>query len=211
MSSLWPQPTQDVLEAVASRRPAPGGGATAALTGAFGAALLSMAGHITVKKGGGEEGELAEPLARLTELRGRLQALADDDVAVFRAYVDASRLPKATGEERGKRQEALKAAGQAAMNVPLTLARTVVEALGLAPALARQVHPEVVSDVGAGAAILEGALQAGLLTVEINLPHVPAEERAVIEAERDALEARGRELAAEALRLTREQMEAAQA
>ncbi|WP_084047775.1 cyclodeaminase/cyclohydrolase family protein [Deinococcus hopiensis] len=205
MSSLWPQPASDVLEAVASRRPAPGGGATAALTGSFGTALLSMAGAITVRKRGEDEA-LARTLAHLSELRGRLQTLADEDVAVFRAYVDASRRPKGTEQERHGREAALRAAGQAAMNVPLTLARTVVEALSLAPGLAGQSHPEVVSDVGAGAAILEGALHAALLTVEINLPHVSVEERAVIGAERNRLEARGHELAAEALHLTRERL-----
>ena len=209
MSSLWSQPTQDVLEAVASRRPAPGGGATAALTGSFGAALLSMAGNITAKKRG-EAGELEPVLARLTELRGHLQTLADDDVAVFRAYVDASRLPKETEEERQGRREALAADGQAAMDVPLRLARTVVEALDMAPWLAGEVQAEVVSDVGAGAAILEGALHAALLTVDINLPHVPAEELAGIEAERERLAVQGQQLAAKALRLTRQRIQEGQ-
>jgi len=164
-----------------------------------------MAGNITARKRG-EEGELGQTLARLTDLRQRLQTLADDDVAVFRAYVEASRLPKGTEEERLARRGALRSAGQAAMNVPLTLARTVVEALDVAPWLAGEVHAEVVSDVGAGAAILEGALHAALLTVDINLPHVSAEERASIEAERERLAARGRERSAEALRLTRQRI-----
>lgn len=205
MGSLWSRPIAEILEAVASRRPAPGGGATAALTAAFGVALLSMALKITVKKNG-EDAELGRTLGRLTELREQLQAQADEDVQVFDTYVRATRLPDKTKEDRQEHEGALKAAGQAAMEVPLKLARTVVEAMNLTPSLIRKVHSVVVSDVGAGAAILEGALHASLLTVEINLPHVTAEDRVAIQTERDILEAQGKRLVTETLNLTRERL-----
>lgn len=201
MSLLWERPAQELLQAAASAAPTPGGGSTAALTGAFGAALLEMALNITLKKNGETAEGLRPVLQTLAGLRERLQALADEDVRAFRAYVQATRLP-----EGGEQNEALAAAGQAAMQVPLQLARTALEALDLAPPLATRVHAEVTSDVGAGAAILEGALHAALLTVDINLPHVPEEEREALKAERDHLEARGRSLTAETLQRVRERL-----
>ncbi|EYB68977.1 hypothetical protein DEIPH_ctg012orf0038 [Deinococcus phoenicis] len=201
MASLWQRPAQELLQTAASGAPTPGGGSTAALTGAFGTALLEMALNITLRKNGAAAEALRPLLSALTGLRGRLQALADEDVRAFQAYVQATRLPE--GEERAA---ALNQAGRAAIQVPLHLARTAVEVLGLTGLLVPQVHAEVTSDVGAGAAILEGALHAALLTVEINLPHMAPGEQETLKAERDSLEARGRHLAAETLRRTRERL-----
>ncbi|MBZ9711950.1 cyclodeaminase/cyclohydrolase family protein [Deinococcus multiflagellatus] len=185
MSSLWSRPAAELLDATASAEATPGGGATAAVAAAFGAALLSMAVGISQKREASAELENAG--RQVTALRRRLQALADEDVQAFGQYVKASHLPS---DDPG-RPEALQAAGETAMQVPLTLARTIVEGLEAAQALAPQVHPEVVSDVGAGASLLQGALLAALLTVEINLPHVAADARGAIQAEHDRLKARG--------------------
>ncbi|WP_034386079.1 cyclodeaminase/cyclohydrolase family protein [Deinococcus sp. YIM 77859] len=206
MASLWQRPALDLLQEAASGAPTPGGGATAALTGAFGVALLEMALHITLNKDERAAEALRPVLPTLSALRARLQTLVEEDVQAFEAYVRAAHLPQDTGEERREREEARTAAGEASMRTPRHLARTLVEALEEAPRLVPQVHPEVTSDVGAGAAILEGALHAALLTVTINLPHVPQEERDALQAERDTLEARGRERAAQTLRLTRERL-----
>ncbi|PTA69762.1 cyclodeaminase/cyclohydrolase family protein [Deinococcus arcticus] len=189
MSSLWAHPAQALLEAAASPDATPGGGATAAITGAFGAALLGMAVGITQQKG--DHAALAEVLEEVTALRGQLQGMADEDVQAFGTYVEAQHLPK---EDPG-RSAALRTAGEAAMVVPLALARAVVGGLARAPELAAQVHPEVVSDVGAGASLLRGALDAALLTVQINLPHVPASKRGAIQAEHDRLRAQGTQAA----------------
>lgn len=207
VSSLWQRSAQDLLQAAASGAPTPGGGATAALTGAFGTALLEMALHITLKKGGEDTEALRPVLQTLGQLREQLQMLADEDVQAFQAYVQAARLPENTAEKRREREEALASAGHASMQTPRRLAETLVRALDEAPALVPQVHLEVASDVGAGAAILEGALHAALLTVTINLPHVPQAERETLQVERDVWEARGRERAAETLRRTRERLE----
>lgn len=180
MTSLWNQTAGNLLNEAASVRATPGGGSVAALSGAFGVALLEMALQITRKKG---DAPLQAQLETLNRLRVRLRELADEDVRAFQAYVQAARLPQDAPERA--------AAGEAALQVPLDLARTLVEALTLAPALPPLVHPEVLSDVGAGAALLEGALHAALLTVEINLPHVPQDGRPALEAERGHLRAEG--------------------
>ncbi|WP_221088842.1 cyclodeaminase/cyclohydrolase family protein [Deinococcus aquaedulcis] len=185
MSSLWSRSAADLLDATASAEATPGGGATAAVTGAFGAALLSMAVGISQKKGA--SARLDDALKQVTALRQRLQALADEDVQAFGQYVEASHL----STDDPQRPEALQAAGEAAMQVPLTLARVIVEGLDTAQALALAVHQEVVSDVGAGASLLQGALLAALLTVEINLPHVAADAREAIQAEHDRLKDQG--------------------
>jgi formiminotetrahydrofolate cyclodeaminase len=206
--TLWTRSAQDLLDATSSRQPTPGGGSVAALGGAFGAGLVAMAARISLHKAH-KAGQTPDPALtaapdKLEEVQGRLQRLADEDVAVFRGYVDATRLPRSTEQEKAERRAALDRAGEAARAAPLGTAQACVEALELAGSTLPHAHPEVISDVGAGAALLRGALEAALLTLDINLRHLEAGEGTRLRAQRDDLSARGEALAAEVVRRTRE-------
>lgn len=205
--TLWTRSAQDLLDATSSRQPTPGGGSVAALSGAFGAGLVLMAARISLHKAQ-KTGDTPAPvlmaaLDTLEEVQGRLRHLADEDVAVFRGYVDATRLPKATAEEKAARRAALDRAGEAARAAPLGTAQACTEALAQAQACLEHTHPEVVSDVGAGAALLRGALEAALLTLDINLRHLEGDEQTRLRAQRDELSARGEALAAGVVQGTR--------
>ena len=206
--TLWTRPAQDLLDATSSRQPTPGGGSVAALSGAFGTGLVLMAARISLHKaqkaGDTPDPALTAALDTLEGVQDRLRRLADEDVAVFRGYVDATRLPRSTDEEKAARRAALDRAGEAARAAPLGTAQACVEALEQAQACLEHVHPEVVSDVGAGAALLRGALEAALLTLDINLRHLEAEEQARLRAQRGELSARGEALAAGVVQGTRE-------
>lgn len=206
--TLWTRSAQDLLDATSSRQPTPGGGSVAALGGAFGTGLILMAARISLHKaqkaGNTPDPALTAALDTLDGIQSRLQRLADEDVAVFRGYVDATRLPKGTDAEKTERRAALDRAGEAARAAPLGIAQACVEALEQAQIGLPHVHPEVVSDVGAGASLLRGALEAALLTLDINLRHLEGEEQARLQARRRELSARGEGLAAEVLRNTRE-------
>lgn len=193
--TLWDRPAADLLAETASSQPTPGGGSVAALSGAFGAALVHMAAVISrnkARKSGAEvPAELETALADVEQTQFRLRALADEDVAVFRRFVDATKLPKGTPGEKHARAEALAHAGEVARQTPLDIARCCVAALDRARSLLPVTHAEVVSDVGAGAALLRGALDAALLTLDINLRRLPDGERADWQARRDGLARRG--------------------
>ena len=60
------------LDAMASERPTPGGGAAAAMAGATGAALIAMVGRLTVGKAGFED--LDERMRALVERADRARA-----------------------------------------------------------------------------------------------------------------------------------------
>ena len=205
--TLWTRPAQDLLDATSSRQPTPGGGSVAALSGAFGAGLVLMAARISLHKaqkaGNTPDPALTAALDTLEGVQDRLHRLADEDVAVFRGYVDATRLPRSTDEEKAARRAALDRAGEAARAAPLGTAQACIEALEQAQACLEHVHPEVISDVGAGAALLRGALEAALLTLDINLRHLEAEEQARLRAQRGELSARGEALAAGVVQGTR--------
>lgn len=182
MKSVWEGVLGDVLRAASGARPTPGGGSTAGIGAAFGAGLILMALRITVQKTPDRAADLGPQIAALEDVQAHMQALTDEDVRVFRAFVDAIRQP---GEERAA---ALDEVAQAARDTPLALARACLDAMRRGAAVLDAVHAEVVSDVGAGVFLLRGALDAAALTVRINLRPLPAPDRTDWEATLSALE-----------------------
>ena len=170
MKSVWEGVLGDVLRAASGARPTPGGGSTAGIGAAFGAGLILMALRITVQKTPDRAADLGPQIAALEDVQARMQTLTDEDVRVFRAFVDATRQPE------GERAAALDEAAQAA------------RAMRRGAAVLEAVHAEVVSDVGAGVFLLRGALDAAALTVRINLRPLPAPDRTDWEAALSTLE-----------------------
>ena len=166
--SLWSHTAQEVLDAAGARRSVPTGGSVIAVSGAFGLSLLVLAVNLTLTKKD-PAAELTTFSDRLRSLQRRIQTLGDEDAELYAAFMKQARQkgpPEAT-------QEALR---QQTREVPLQLARELQEGLELARQLRPLVHPAVVSDVQAGAAILQGALQASLFTLSHNLATLPEGE-----------------------------------
>lgn len=191
MSSLWNQTAAELLEATASRQPTPGGGSVAALSGAFGVGLLHMALSISQHKAQKAGGDLSESahhsLEALSELQTQLRDLADDDVKVFERYMAALKLPKDSEEDKKTRQQALKDAGAAARQTPLAIAQRCLEALQHAQNTVSATDNGVMSDVGAGAALLRGAADAALLTLDINIVNLKEPQKSEWQSQRTAL------------------------
>ncbi|MDO4262616.1 MAG: cyclodeaminase/cyclohydrolase family protein [Deinococcus sp.] len=166
--SLWTHSMQEVLDAAGARRSVPTGGSVIAVSGAFGVSLLVLAVNLTLTKKD-PPAELTALNDALRTLQRRIQALGDADAELFAAFMKQVR-----SEDTPKQDE--EALRQQTREVPLQLARELQEGLTLAGQLRPLVHASVVSDVQAGAAILQGALQAGLFTLAHNLAGLEPEE-----------------------------------
>lgn len=169
---MTPQKTiQTFLDELASSSSTPGGGGAAALSGAMGAALVSMMCNLTIgkKKYADVEAQMTEILAQSEALRQRLTALIDEDVVAFNEVMAAYGLPKATDEEKAARTAAIQEASKKATIVPLNAAQTCGEVIALAKPAAEMGNVNVVSDVGAAAATAEAGLKLSALNVLINL------------------------------------------
>jgi formiminotetrahydrofolate cyclodeaminase len=195
--TLWDMGLAQFRDATASTEPTPGGGSVAGVCATFGLGLVIMALEISVKRKDALRIEEAGALiAAARELMASLAADADEDVRAFRAYMAAMKLPKATDEEKSARRQAMQQATRAATQAPLAAGRHILEALQMAQHAVPLAHLHVVSDVGAGAALLEGALKAVLYNVDINLPSLAdAALQQSCREERGALAADGAALA----------------
>jgi formiminotetrahydrofolate cyclodeaminase len=160
------------LEELASGKPTPGGGSAAAISGAMGAALVSMVCNVTLGKKGyeGVEAEMRAVLAESERVRRRLTAMVAEDIAAFDSIMAAYKLPKATDEEKARRAAAIQAGLRRATETPLDCARACAEVIALARRASEQGYLNVISDGGVGVLAGFTGLRSAALNVYINTP-----------------------------------------
>lgn len=162
------------LEALGSPTPVPGGGSSAALAGAVGAALLTMVAGMPKHRAASDEEIAALRGAREQCARtgGSLAQLVNDDCDAYERVLAAYRLPRASDAEKAARSAAIQDALKTATDVPLAVMRGAVEALASAAPVRRLGNPNASSDVGVAIELLAAACRGARLNVDINLEHV---------------------------------------
>jgi formiminotetrahydrofolate cyclodeaminase len=172
------KPVIQFLDELASDAPVPGGGSTAALTGALAAALVSMVGNLTVGKRryASVEEDVKALLGRSESLRRRLADLLESDTQVYGSLSKAYKLPRNTEEQKAARTAAIQAALKEAEFVPMQIAEACVEVLDLCAPMAEKGSRLAVSDAGVAALLAEGGLRSAALNVLINLNSIRDEE-----------------------------------
>jgi formiminotetrahydrofolate cyclodeaminase len=185
--SVWTWGLAAFRDRLASDAPTPGGGSAAMVSASLGAALVAMALRVTANRADADTA-VGGLIAEADRLGAALARHADADIAVFDLYMAALRLPRGTDAEKAVRRKALEDAAIEATRVPLAAAGSVIEMLEVAARAAPLAARAVVSDVGAGAATLAGAVRAGLLAVDVNLGAIgDPETRRAFATERDRL------------------------
>ena len=161
---------EELLTAVGSDAPVPGGGAVAALVGAAGAALLGMVAALAERRARDAEAQalVGALRGRARTLQERFADLADADVAAYRGVADVLALPRSSEAEKALRAERLQEALAHAAEVPLATARLAVDALELAGEVA-PVCPKVArSDLATAVHLLRAACAAAVANVDAN-------------------------------------------
>lgn len=161
---------------LASRASVPGGGGAAALVGALGAALCSMAGNLTLgrKKYAAQEPDIRRMLADGEKIRQRLLELVDEDAKAFEPLSRAYSIPKTEQD----RESVLEEATLAACRAPLEMMEQTSKAVELLEEMLEKGSTMLVSDVGCGAACCRCALESASLNVFINTKTMKNREKA---------------------------------
>lgn len=157
---------RDFGEKLAAKVSVPGGGGAAAIVGAYGAALCSMAGNFTVgkKKYAQYEDDLHRILAQSEKIRERLLDLAQEDAEAFEPLSKAYAIPK----DDPKRAQTLEEATLRAANPPLHMMEEICRSIELLEEMLEKGSVIMVSDVGCGALLAAAALESASLNVFIN-------------------------------------------
>jgi len=182
----------DLLDQVAAKSPAPGGGAVASAAGALAAALAGMVVSYSTGKRGLEEHAETHQRAESSLRRARemLLRLAAEDAE---AYETVNRLLKKDADPK-ERAERLPGGVQAAIAAPMATMATCVDLLRLFETLAPASNVYLLSDLGIAGDLAEATARACRWNVCVNLPllkktNLPAgeEEAARIREQMEAM------------------------
>ncbi len=174
------------VDQLAAREPFPGGGGAAALAGALGVALCSMAGNFTVGKRAyrAVEEDLQRILDEARVIQERLLALVNEDARSFEPLAAAYRIPR---DDPGRAARVAEAT-RGACRVPFEIMEQTARAIGLLEEMAEKGSAFMLSDVGCGASLCVSALQAARLTVLVNTVALSGDELAEeLDARADAM------------------------
>jgi methenyltetrahydrofolate cyclohydrolase len=183
---------RELLEAIASEGPTPGGGSTAALAIAMSAALSAM-----VARASKDWPEAGAAIAQAEQLRRRTAPLAQRDAEAYEEALASVRLPERV--EPNVRDAAVGAALTRAAEIPLVIAEAGADAASLAALVADRGTPDRRGDAAAAALLAEAGTRAAASLIAVNLGVTPDDDR-VVHAQ--ALAASASEAAREAVRST---------
>lgn len=174
MGDFFDRSYRDVINVSASSSPTPGGGSVSALVACFGAAMISMVCNLTVGK---EKYKEFEPqvkaiLDESNALIDKLEKHVDEDMSAFEDFMKVFKMPKNTDEEKAKRAEMMQKALKKATDTPMNIARTCLRALEITEKLSHIGNKMAISDAGVAAYVSEAALNAVLLSADINIPMI---------------------------------------
>ena len=144
-----------------SDAPAPGGGSTAALEGALGAALSAMVSALTLGR---------KKYADYQELAESANAAA--------SALNAMALPKITDEEKAIRSQKMQEALVECTESPYHMMELCVEALELCDTLVGKTNANAMSDLGVSALSVGAAIRGAWLNVLINVGGIKDEAMA---------------------------------
>jgi len=157
--SLSTLPLGELLERVAARTPAPGGGSSAAVTCALAASLVEMAAGFDSGAGAGERATAA------ARLRARALELADQDLTSYEPVLEALRRPAGDAERPAQVAAALSAAAA----VPFGIAQAAGEVAALARAGTDAAGKHLLGDSATAAVLAAAACRAAAVLVRLNL------------------------------------------
>ena len=161
----------ELINAVGSGTPAPGGGAVAGLAGSIGVALTMMVNGLTLTKPefADDKERILNAIAKGNELKERFIDVMNRDSEVFDVLIASLALPKSDDAQKAVRRGAVQASFRNCTEVPLTMMEICAESIDLLSELVGTTNPNVVSDLGIAALTLKTAMESAWLNVLINL------------------------------------------
>ncbi|HYE03240.1 MAG TPA: cyclodeaminase/cyclohydrolase family protein [Phycisphaerales bacterium] len=165
-------PLGALLDAVAARTPAPGGGAVAAAVGSLSAALAQMVVSFSLGRASlaAHQEELARAAAKLERARALLLGLAEEDAAAFEPVAQLLRL----GPGDPQRARDLPGAVLTAMAPPRAAAAASADLLRLMETLVGITNRNLRSDLAIAAVLAEATARAAWWNIAANLALHPA-------------------------------------
>ncbi len=153
----------DLLDRLAAKQPAPGGGGAAAITAAMAAGLLGMAARFSTEQLVDSPGRAAYA----DRARDQVAALAERDAEAYGAVLAAFALPREPDPEVRRRQ--IRRSVERAAQVPTEIAEVASGIAVEAVELAARGNPNLRGDAFTAATLAAAAARAAAELVRINV------------------------------------------
>lgn len=159
------------MERLASKEPAPGGGAASALVAMVGSALSSMVSALTEGKKGYEhvQERVKAIELKMLEIRKNLERLMQEDEQAFNKISSTWKLPKITDEEKLARKKALQTALRDAIEPPWRIANLASDVMDNALDLLSIGNKNAITDSACSLIFAFSAAEGALLNITINV------------------------------------------
>ena len=161
----------EYLEQLGSSSPAPGGGSSAAVSGAMGAALVSMVANLTTgrEKYSQFQDLISDVISRSQKLILELTDCIRKDMTAFDGVMSALRMPKISDDDKAKRSQALQEAYMKATAAPIDTAEKCLEVMKLAKSIIHKSNSTAECDLAAAALEAHAGIKIALVNVNVNL------------------------------------------
>jgi formiminotetrahydrofolate cyclodeaminase len=171
------KPLRHFMDKLASKSPEPGGGSVAALTGALGAALVSMVANLTLgkEKYKDVQQQVEELLKESEQVRAEMQDLLQKDTEAFGALGDVYKMPRTTDAEKAARTAKMQEVLKKACQVPFEIGVKALDVAKLAQRAAEIGNTAAVSDAGVAVLLAQACAQSAALNVKINVNSIKDE------------------------------------
>lgn len=159
------------LADLGSSMPSVGGGGAGALSGAMGAALVSMVANLSLgrEKYAAFQDLISETLSEAETLTSDLTECIRKDMIAFDHVIQAFMLPKNTDEEKAVRSEAVQNAYKIAASAPADVAEKCIEVMQLAEGLLFRSNASAACDLTVAALEARTGILVSLENVNVNL------------------------------------------
>jgi len=190
---------REILGAIASDSPTPGGGSVAALSLAHAHALVCMVSRLTLKSSKWESGHVSAEKALASSYDGISSTidLSHRDAESFDSVMLAFRMPKSTEDEISKRKSAIEEGYLRASLVPMETAESGLELLCTLSEIATNCNANAITDLAAAALLAHSSISIAALNVRINLASLGKEHIDLMSGKIENIEIRGARAAEE--------------
>ena len=169
---------EEVLGAIASSDPTPGGGSVAALSLAHAQSLTIMVARLTEGKEKWVDGHDSAEFI-ISKWSPKIQyaiGLAEKDALAFDQVMSAYRLPKGDESEKKYRAESIREATIGAAKAPLETATEALDLLSDIGEFSNSCNSNALTDLASAAELSNSAIIIASMNVRINLDFVEGED-----------------------------------
>ncbi|MCL1995727.1 MAG: cyclodeaminase/cyclohydrolase family protein [Defluviitaleaceae bacterium] len=171
MKQLFDISVKDLVQEIASERPAPGVGSVAAMCGALGSALVVMVANISrnEKTLSRYDESLKEALIEIIQIKNELATNMQREAESFEAIVTANSMPSHPEAARIEKKEATQRALKIATIIPFEIMTLCSKGLKIIQKSLGKTTLQTIGEFGGAAIILNSAIKSASLVVLINL------------------------------------------